>query len=70
MQKDVVCGMQVDENTTTNVSDYNARTFYFCSPACKKMFGDRPEMYANRGERIRQHDTAIYMPSLPGLKPR
>ena len=69
MEKDVVCGMQVDENTTTNRADYDGKRFYFCSPACKEKFGQRPEAYANRDARIRQHDTAVYTPPLSGSKP-
>ena len=48
MVKDVVCGMQVDEKTTTNKSGYKGKTFYFCSPACKTKFDQRPEAYANK----------------------
>ena len=71
MEKDVVCGVQVDENITTNRSHYNGKTFYFCSPACEKKFSERPEAYANRGARIRRHDTAVvYTPPLPNSKPR
>jgi Cu+-exporting ATPase len=70
MQQDVVCGMQVDESATTNSSDYNGRTFYFCSSACMKKFGERPEAYANRAQRVRQHETALYIPRPPDLKPR
>lgn len=70
MEKDVVCGMQVDDSTTTNRSDYSGKTFYFCSPACKAKFGQRPEAYANRGARIRRHASAVYTPPLPDSKPR
>lgn len=69
MQQDVVCGMQVDESTASNNADYNGRTFYFCSPACRKKFAQRPEAYVNRAGRVRQHDTALYIPRLPGSKP-
>jgi Cu+-exporting ATPase len=68
MKKDVVCGEQVDENTTTNRSDYNGKTFYFCSPACQTKFGQRPEAYANREARIPQHPSAVFIP-LPDSKP-
>jgi YHS domain-containing protein len=64
MKKDVVCGEQVDENTTTNRSDYNGKTFYFCSPACQTKFGQRPEAYANREARIPQHPSAVFTPLL------
>ena len=69
MKKDVVCGMQVDEATTTNNSDYDGKTFYFCSPACKAKFVQSPEAYANRGAQTRQHLSAVYTPPVPDSKP-
>jgi YHS domain-containing protein len=70
MKKDVVCGEQVDENTTTNTSEYNGKTFYFCSAACKTKFSQRPEAYANKEARIPQHTSAVYTPPFPDSKPR
>jgi Cu+-exporting ATPase len=70
MKKDVVCGVQVDEATTTNSADYNGKTFYFCSPACKAKFGQSPEAYASSGSRVRQHLSAVYIPPPPNSKPR
>lgn len=69
MQQDLVCGMQVDESTASSNADYNGRTFYFCSPACRAKFIQKPEAYVNRAGRVRQHDTAVFIP-LPGPKPR
>jgi YHS domain-containing protein len=69
MKKDVVCGMQVDEATTTNSSDYGGKTFYFCSPACKEKFVHSPEAYANRGAQSRLHLSAVYIPPVPDSKP-
>jgi Cu+-exporting ATPase len=60
MKKDVVCGVQVDENTATNVSEYSGETFHFCSPACKARFDRRPEAYSNSGARIREHLSAVF----------
>jgi Cu+-exporting ATPase len=31
MQKDPVCGMQVDPAKTAGSSEYNGKTYYFCS---------------------------------------
>jgi P-type Cu+ transporter len=70
MKKDVVCGEQVDENTTTNSSDYNGKMFYFCSPACQTKFSQRPEVYANKEARIPQQMSGVYTPPLPDSKPR
>lgn len=49
MAKDVVCGMQVDEQRATSkglTSDYQGQTFYFCSPGCKQEFEKNPQQYA------------------------
>lgn len=60
MEKDAVCGVQVDENTATSKTDYYGKTFYFCSPACKAKFGRSPEVYIKRGAQIREHQSAVY----------
>jgi YHS domain-containing protein len=69
MEKDVVCGMQVDETSAPERFEYGGRTFHFCSPSCKAKFVERPEAYANRSARIRQHASAVFIPP-PGWKPR
>jgi len=38
MERDVVCGMQVDPAKAAGKSEYNGKTYYFCSPICKKKF--------------------------------
>jgi YHS domain-containing protein len=48
MATDPVCGMTVDENTATIVSEYGGRTYYFCAPGCKKEFDQNPERYVRR----------------------
>ena len=45
MAIDPICGMQVDERTATHKSDYNGKTYYFCSPGCKKSFDADPTKY-------------------------
>jgi Cu+-exporting ATPase len=68
MEKDVVCGIQVDETTASNKSDYAGTTFYFCSPACKVKFDKRPEAYANSEARIRSSTTSVFMRPPPKSK--
>ncbi len=48
MAKDPVCDMQVDESNSTIQSDYNGRTFHFCSEECKEIFQTDPEPYAKK----------------------
>jgi YHS domain-containing protein len=45
MEKDVVCGMQVDPSKAAASSVYGGRTYYFCSKACKIKFDANPSQY-------------------------
>lgn len=45
MVKDVVCGMNIDEKTAKFKSDYQGKTYYFCSSACKTNFDKNPAKY-------------------------
>ena len=46
MQKDPVCGMQVDPRTAAAQSTYLGKTYYFCAEACKQQFDKNPAQYA------------------------
>jgi YHS domain-containing protein len=46
MEKDVVCGMQVDPAKAAGTSDFNGKTYYFCSKGCKAKFDANPTQYA------------------------
>lgn len=44
--KDPVCGMKVDPKSPDVVkTEYKGKTYYFCSPMCKKDFEANPENY-------------------------
>ncbi len=45
MAKDPVCGMMVNEKTSTLKSDYEGETYYFCNASCKKSFDANPTKY-------------------------
>jgi len=45
MEKDPVCGMDVDPATAKHKSDYQRKTYYFCAPGCKKAFEQNPTEY-------------------------
>jgi P-type Cu+ transporter len=51
---DPICGMTVDPESAKHKIEYNGRTFYFCSGACKSKFTADPPKYlimkAERGE--------------------
>lgn len=46
MEKDVVCGMQIDPAKATGTSQYQGKTYYFCSKACKAKFDAKPAQFA------------------------
>jgi YHS domain-containing protein len=46
MEKDVVCGMQVDSAKAAGSSQWNGKTYYFCSTACKAKFDANPAQFA------------------------
>ncbi len=45
MEKDVVCGMQVDPAKAAGSSEYNGKTYYFCSKGCKTKFEANPGQF-------------------------
>jgi YHS domain-containing protein len=46
MDKDPVCGMAVTRADVGGSSEYQGKTFYFCSPLCKRAFDADPKRYA------------------------
>ena len=51
MARDPVCGMDVDEKTAAGKSEYQGKTYYFCSPGCKWKFEKEPEKYVGQGDK-------------------
>ena len=47
MQKDPVCGMQVDPATAAGSSEYNGKTYYFCNPSCLQRFEADPAPFTS-----------------------
>jgi len=45
MAKDPVCHMDVNEQTAQVTSVYQGKTYYFCSPGCRRAFQEHPEKY-------------------------
>ena len=45
--KDVVCGMDIDPNTASSQTEYQGKTYYFCSNACHDKFMAEPQKYAS-----------------------
>lgn len=48
MVKDPVCGMTIDADQTQWKSEYQGRTYYFCSQSCKRQFDEDPQRYAGQ----------------------
>jgi YHS domain-containing protein len=46
MERDVVCGMQVDPAKAAGKSEVDGKTYYFCSKGCKAKFDANPAHYA------------------------
>lgn len=46
MEKDVVCGMQVEPAQAAGSSQYQGKTYYFCSNGCKAKFDANPSVFA------------------------
>ena len=47
MARDPVCGMEVNEETATNTSEYEGTKYYFCCGGCKATFDRDPEKFTN-----------------------
>lgn len=45
MDKDPVCGMAVTRADVAGFSEYQGKTYYFCSPVCKQAFDSDPKRY-------------------------
>ena len=46
MERDPICNMTVDPDKAAGKSEYEGRTYYFCSVGCKKRFDAKPAQYA------------------------
>ena len=45
MAKDPVCGMEVNKDEAQFTTEYNGKTYYFCTEADKTAFVESPEKY-------------------------
>jgi Cu(I)/Ag(I) efflux system membrane fusion protein len=51
VHKDPICGMDVDEKSARaagRTSEYQGKTYYFCSDGCKQQFDKEPERYIEK----------------------
>ena len=54
MAMDVVCGMEVEESTAPAKTEYEGRTYFFCSSSCKQNFVADPERFIEGEEMYRE----------------
>jgi P-type Cu+ transporter len=45
MERDPVCGMNVDPHQAAGQSEYQGKTYYFCAAGCKRKFDGNPQQY-------------------------
>jgi Cu+-exporting ATPase len=64
MAKDVVCGMEVDEQRAARKIEYEGRSYYFCSPGCQQRFEADPARYSD--PRMAQEDATRQLTIQPG----
>jgi YHS domain-containing protein len=48
MVKDPVCGMEVDEQKAKEKTQYEGKTYYFCSRSCRQEFEQNPQNYVTQ----------------------
>jgi YHS domain-containing protein len=46
MVTDPVCGMRIDDDDAAATAEYEEKTYYFCSRACRDAFVADPARYA------------------------
>ncbi len=49
--KDLVCGMEFDDDTASGIFEYNGKIYYFCSVGCKEEFAREPDKHAAHEEK-------------------
>ena len=47
MTMDPVCHMEVDPDSAQWKSEYKGKTYYFCAHACKHLFDQDPDIWAD-----------------------
>jgi Cu+-exporting ATPase len=63
--KDPVCGMTVEPHNAKYQSQYETKTWYFCSSRCKSKFDENPEEYLNDKQKTQAPLTSGAMYTCP-----
>lgn len=48
MEKDPVCGMEVEPTRTVATAEHKGENYFFCSEECRTEFIREPEKYAKK----------------------
>lgn len=48
MVRDPVCGMHINQEEAADSAEYEGKTYYFCSPGCRKTFLADAARYADK----------------------
>ncbi len=48
MEKDIICGMKIDESKASAKTNYQGKEYSFCSLVCKERFDAEPEKFIKR----------------------
>jgi YHS domain-containing protein len=65
LEKDPVCGMNVNPATAKNVHEYGGRKFYFCCAGCAEKFKSDPAGYLNKPAANKSELLIPGMPAAP-----
>ena len=70
MEKDPVCGMDVDPHTAKHRAEFEGKTYYFCAAGCRQKFLSHPKQYIHRTstEAIAPEGTVYTCPMHPEVR--
>jgi P-type Cu+ transporter len=63
LERDRVCGMDVNPATAKHVHEHNGKQYYFCAASCREKFKSSPQTYLNRPA-----TSGLVMPGMPAAK--
>ena len=55
MEKDPVCGMEIDKEKAAAHQEHEGKTYYFCSASCSNKFKASPQEYAQKQAGVHAH---------------
>jgi YHS domain-containing protein len=53
MERDPVCGMEIERERAAGQSEFEGKAYYFCSPGCRNQFEKAPERYGSKTPAMR-----------------